>query len=130
MESISCSVLERICKIPKPRSRRGNEVDFLATARNRPPRYLGGYHFSDTLLDFRLNPRLATNPRISWAKLRLLARETITKLAGVYTRRHLRRLMPLSDVAPDATLSGPFQGRYGSGTVVPRVARSSQPWAD
>ena len=28
-------------------SRRGNEADFLDSVRNRPPRYLGGYHFSE-----------------------------------------------------------------------------------
>jgi len=31
--------------MPSPRSRRGNEADFLASALNRPPRYLGGYFF-------------------------------------------------------------------------------------
>ena len=42
-----------------PRSRRGNEADFLDSPRNRPPRYLGGYHFSDTLLSMAPGPRMA-----------------------------------------------------------------------
>ena len=31
------------------RSRRGNEADSWPARANRPPRYLGSYHFSDAL---------------------------------------------------------------------------------
>src|SRR5437879_1353276 len=59
-------------------SRRGNEADFLSSARNRPPRYLGGYHFSDTLCLYpagsggtichcrtMLSPAIASSPAAS-----------------------------------------------------------------